>query len=82
MNDSFYIAYKYISHNKVKTITLVACITIILFLPVGLEQLLDESEQQLMSRAEVTPLIVGAKGSALDLVMNTLYFDDELPEFI
>jgi len=44
--------------------------------------LLDESEQQLMSRAEVTPLIVGAKGSALDLVMNTLYFDDEVPELI
>ena len=82
MKDSFYIAWKYISHNKVKTVTLVACITIILFLPVGLEQLLDESERQLMSRAEVTPLIVGAKGSALDLVMNTLYFDDELPEFI
>jgi putative ABC transport system permease protein len=60
----------------------VACITITLFLPTGLEILLDESEHQLMSRAEVTPLIVGAKGSALDLVMNTLYFDDELPEFI
>ena len=82
MLDSLYLAWKYISFNKVKTITLVACITITLFLPSGLEMLLDESEQQLMSRAEVTPLIVGAKGSALDLVMNTLYFDDELPEFI
>jgi putative ABC transport system permease protein len=35
-----------------------------------------------MSRAVSTPLIVGAKGSALDLVMNTLYFDDEVPELI
>jgi len=35
-----------------------------------------------MSRAVSTPLVVGAKGSALDLVMNTLYFDDEVPELI
>ncbi len=82
MKDSLYIAWKYIAYNKAKTATLIACITIILFLPIGLEILLDESEHQLMSRAEVTPLVVGAKGSALDLVMNTLYFDDELPEFI
>jgi len=27
-------------------------------------------------------LLAGAKGSALDLVMNTLYFDDEIPELI
>lgn len=82
MLDSLYLAWKYISFNKIKTGTLIACITITLFLPTGLEMLLEESEDQLMSRAEVTPLIVGAKGSALDLVMNTLYFGDELPEFI
>ena len=35
-----------------------------------------------MSRAVSTPLVIGAKGSALDLVMNTLYFGDERPEAI
>jgi putative ABC transport system permease protein len=60
----------------------VACIVLIAFLPVSLELLLDESERQLMSRAVTTPLVVGAKGSALDLVMNTLYFGDEVPELI
>jgi putative ABC transport system permease protein len=29
-----------------------------------------------------TPLVVGAKGSSLDLVMNTIYFGDEVPELI
>ena len=82
MIDSLYIAWKYISFNKVKTATLVACITLISFLPVALELLLGESEKQLMSRAVSTPLVIGAKGSALDLVMNTLYFDDEVPELI
>jgi putative ABC transport system permease protein len=35
-----------------------------------------------MSRAASTPLVIGAKGSALDLMMNTLYFGDEVPEII
>jgi len=82
MIDSLYIAWKYISFNRIKTATLVACITLIAFLPAALELLLNESERQLMSRAVSTPLVVGAKGSALDLVMNTLYFDDEVPELI
>ena len=82
MFDTFYIAWRYVSFNKVKTATLVACVTLISFLPLSLQLLLEESERQLMSRAVSTPLVVGAKGSALDLVMNTLYFDDEVPEFI
>jgi len=82
MMDSLYIAWKYVSFNKIKTATLVACITLIAFLPLSLELLLDESEQQLLSRAVSTPLVVGAKGSALDLAMNTLYFGDEVPELI
>ena len=52
MIDSLYIAWKYIRFNRVKTVTLVACITLITFLPVALELLLNESEKQLMSRAE------------------------------
>jgi putative ABC transport system permease protein len=82
MIDSLYIAWKYVGFNKMRTATLVACITLISFLPASLQLLLDESERQLMSRAAVTPLVVGAKGSSLDLVMNTLYFGDEVPERI
>ncbi len=82
MFDSLYISWKYVSFNKVKTATLVACITLIGFLPLALELLLSESERQLMSRAVSTPLLIGAKGSSLDLVMSTLYFGDGAPELI
>jgi putative ABC transport system permease protein len=82
MLDSLYIAWKYIGYSKAKTATLIACITLISFLPVALQLLLNESERQLMSRAASTPMIVGAKGSALDLVMNTIYFGDQVPELI
>jgi len=82
MIDSLYIAWKYLSFNKVKTATLIGCILLIAFLPIALELLLNESEEQLLSRAVSTPLVVGAKGSSLDLVMNTLYYGEEVPELI
>jgi putative ABC transport system permease protein len=80
--DSLYLAYRYLAYNKIKTFILVGCITIIAALPLALEILLNESEQQLALRAESSPLLIGAKGSALDLVMNSLYFSDEVPETI
>jgi len=82
MIDSLFLAWKYLKYNKLRTATLIACITLISFLPASLNLLLDESERQLMSRATSTPLVVGAKGSALDLMMNTLYFGDQVPEII
>ncbi len=80
MIDSFYLAWKYIRFNKLRTATLVSCVTLIAFLPPALQRLLEESERAFMSRARSTPLIVGAKGSALDLVMNALYFSDDAPQ--
>jgi len=82
MIDSFYLAWRYIAFNRVKTITLVLCISLVSFLPFALKILLNESEHQLMSRAITTPLLVGAKGNSLDLVMNSLYFSKEKPDFI
>jgi len=80
--DSLYIAWKYVTFNKAKTSILVISITLIAFLPLALQVLLNESEQQLRARAGETPLLVGARGSALDLVMNSLYFTDEVPQLI
>lgn len=82
MFDSLYIAWKYLGFYRWRTATLVAAITLIAVLPLTLEVLLNASERQLLSRAATTPLILGAKGSSLDLVMNSLYFDDEVPESI
>jgi len=80
--NSLYIAWHYLAFNKVRSATLVACITLIAFLPMALQLVLAESQQLLQSRASSTPLLLGARGSALDLVMNSLYFDDEIPEIL
>jgi putative ABC transport system permease protein len=82
MKQSFYLAYKYLTFNRFRTLVLIASIGIIIFLPNGLQRLITESEQQMMSRANSTQLIVGAKGSSTDLVINSLYFQQEKIENI
>jgi putative ABC transport system permease protein len=82
MKNSLYLAYRYLIFNKIRSFVLISCITIIAVLPLTLEILLNESERQLALRAELSPLLLGAKGSALDLVMNSLYFSDEVPQTI
>ena len=42
--------------------------------------LVEQSSQELTARAVATPLVIGAKGSPLELVLNTLYFRAEIPE--
>lgn len=82
MKQSLYLAFKYISFHKVRSIVLIFSIGIIIYLPTGLKRLITESEIQMISRAEATPLIVGSRGSSTDLVINSLYFQQEKTEHI
>jgi putative ABC transport system permease protein len=77
MKQSLYLALKYLQFHRIRTLVLVASIGLILYLPNGLQRLISESETQMMARADATPLIVGAKGSSTDLVINTLYFEQD-----
>lgn len=80
MRDSLYLAWRYLAYHRIKTAILITSITLIVFLPVGLRVLVNQSADQLTARAETTPLIVGAKGSPLELVLNSLYFESDVPE--
>ena len=80
MRDVFYMAGRYLAYNRIKTIILMLSVTLILFLPIGLKILVGQSARSLTVRAESTPLIVGAKGSPLELVLNSLYFESNVPE--
>jgi putative ABC transport system permease protein len=67
-------------HNRVKTAVLVGSIMLIVYLPVALRVLVDQSAADLLSRADATPLLVGAKGSPLELALSSLYFESDTPE--
>jgi putative ABC transport system permease protein len=75
MKQSLYLAIKYLQYHRLRTLVLFASIGLILYLPAGLHKLIVESELQMMERADATPLIIGAKGNSTDLVINTLYFE-------
>lgn len=79
---SLYMAWHYLRFHKVKTIVLIAALTLIIYLPLAVHILVRASEAQMLARSRATPLILGQKGSALDLVLNTLYFTSKSPETI
>ena len=80
MKQTLYLAWRYLAFHRVKTMILLLSITLILFLPVGLRVLVNQSSLQLTERAEATPLVFGSKGSPLELSLNTLYFRSDFPE--
>jgi putative ABC transport system permease protein len=76
MNPVIYLAWKYLTYHKAKTILLIISIALILFIPLGLNYLVNRSAEEFISRAVATPLVVGTKGSATDQTLNTLYFKE------
>ena len=74
MRDSLYLAWRYLLHQRSKTLLLVLSLTVFLGLPLVMRSMSAVIQQSLMSRAEGTPLLLGKKGSSLDLVVEALYF--------
>ncbi len=79
MRGALYLGWRYLAHHRVKSSILIASITLMLFLPVATRVLVEDSATALTARASQTPLILGARGSELELVLNTLYFHAESP---
>ena len=79
---SLYVAWQYLRFHKIKTTVLIAALTLTTYLPLAVHIVVRASEIQMLDRSQATPLILGQKGSALDLVMNTLYFASKPPETV
>ncbi len=82
MRDVLYLAGRYLAHHRAKTAVLVGSITLILFLPAALRVVVGGAASVLADRAERTPLVMGARGSAVDLVLSALYFTEPSVEAI
>ncbi len=79
MTDVLYLAWRYLVYQWVKSLVLISVVAVIVFLPVGLEVLVSRSAEELTTRARDTPLLIGAKGSPLELALNSLYFESATP---
>lgn len=74
MNGILRLTLRYLAYNKLKTITLILCVTLAVLLPVLLQFAVSWFEQDLHSRAIATPLVAGVKGSRFDLALQSMYF--------
>ena len=79
MSGALFLGWRYLVFHQLKTAILVASITLMLFLPAATRVLVNDSAAALTSRADQTPLVVGASGSPLELVLSSLYFHAEQP---
>ena len=80
MKDSLYLAWRYLGHHRAKTALLVVAMATFLGLPLVMRAMSRVIQESLMARAETTPLLLGTKGSSLDLVIESLYFQPKAIE--
>lgn len=74
MKQAFKLAWQYIVYHKFKSLILVACVFLTALLPIAMQILLSQFNKQIVSRADSTPAIIGARGSSLDLTLNAIHF--------
>ena len=78
--NALYLAFAYLRYHWARSLVLVLVAALIMFVPVATQMLLSTSERALVARGEATPLLLGSRGSQLDLTMAALYFSDERPD--
>ena len=74
MNNVLLLTLRYLRFNRIKTVILVFSVAVAVFLPLVVNLLVRDYQRDLLARATATPLIAGAPGSRLDLVLHALYF--------
>jgi putative ABC transport system permease protein len=80
MSGAVFLAWAHIWHHRWRSLILVLAIALIVVVPVTVSRVVDAAEAELGARAEATPLLIGARGSRLDLVMSALYFGEDQPD--
>ena len=78
----FKLALSYLKYNRLMSCVIIVCITISIFLPLFTIRISNLARAILTERAQQTPLVVGRKGSPLQLVLNTLYFKSDTPDVL
>jgi putative ABC transport system permease protein len=75
--NALFLAFAHLRWTWVRSLILILVGAMILAVPLVTQTLLRGSEDALTRRAEATPLVLGARGSQLDLVMGAVYFSED-----
>lgn len=74
VSGSLHLAWRYVVHHRTRTALLAFALGLTLALPLAVRVLMEIAQREYRARAGATPLVLGAKGSALELTLNALYF--------
>ncbi len=80
LTNALYLATRSLLWYRGRSITIVLCLATTLWLPLTVRLLVREFQNEILQRAESTPLIIGTRGSRIDLVLHGLYFQSAPPE--
>jgi len=69
-----HLAWQYLARHRVQSLLLALSLGLTLSLPVLVSLFVRIASGEFRARAAATPLVLGAKGSALELTLNALYF--------
>lgn len=74
MKNVLFLAWNYLKYHWAKTLFLLLAISLVIFIPLALDRLAEQGSEKLLRRAVSTPLLLGARGSATELCLSSLYF--------
>lgn len=73
-SGALHLAWRYLARHRLQTFLLAAALGIVLALPLSVRLLARTAGENMRARAQSTPLVLGARGSAIDLMLSALYF--------
>jgi putative ABC transport system permease protein len=79
MKHILYLAFRSLQWYRGRGLTIVLCLALTLWLPITLRLVLNQFQADISLRADSTPLIIGARGSRVDLTLHALYFQSAPP---
>ena len=74
MSAACYLAWRYVVRHRWQTLLLAGALALVIALPLCLRVLVQTAELAMRDRSVSTPQLLGARGSALDLMLTALYF--------
>lgn len=77
MKSVFFLTWRYLRYRPWRTVVLIVAVALIVYLPLAVNVFIAEVSRSMMLRAESTPLLLGPRGSAVELTLNSLYFTEQ-----
>lgn len=75
MNDAFFLAWRYMTFHRLKSLTMIVALAVAIVMPLGFRVMAARFRAELTARAEQIPWVIGPRGSEIEQVMAGLYFE-------